>query len=135
MTRKEFMAKLGLGATFALTATCLGGCSSDNAGVESDVDFTLDLNDAANADIMQVGGYVFQGNVVVAMNMEGNYVAASKICSHEQLTQVIFQNNIWYCTAHAAEFSQTGEGLNANGSDGLAIYNTELSGNMLRVFS
>lgn len=135
MNRKEFLEKLGLGAAFALTATCGGGCSSDNAGEDADVDFTLDLDDAANADLLQDGGYIFNGNVVIARNNDGAYVAATKVCSHEQLTQVIFQNNIWYCTAHAAEFDQTGEGLNANGSDGLTIYNTELSGNMLRIFS
>ncbi len=135
MNRKEFLAKLGMGAAFALTATCLGSCSSDNAGETGDVDFTLDLDAAANAELLQEGGFVISNKVVVAKNSDGEFVAATVVCSHEDLEQIVFQNNIWRCTAHLAEFNQQGEGLNANGSNGLAIYQTELSGNMLRVFS
>lgn len=141
MNRKEFLKRLGGGAAFALTATCLGGCAVENIapdvpGASNAVDFTLDLTQASNSNLMNNGGYVVVNNqVVVARTTNGEYVAATRTCSHEPRKQIILRNGEWYCTAHSARFSLNGNGLNRNGSRGLTIYNTELNGNMLRVFA
>lgn len=47
----------------------------------------------------------------------------------------IDNNHQWYCTAHGASFDINGTGLNSNGSKGLTIYKTSLSGTSLRIFS
>lgn len=138
MNRKEFLSKLGMGAAFALTATCLGGCTKDNSLTAFDlqnVDFTLDLSDPANSALLENGGYVIRNRVVVARNMSGELVAATQVCSHESKVKVIYRNNEWYCTEHGARFALDGQGLNKNGSRGLTVYKTELNGNLLRVFA
>lgn len=137
MNRKEFLEKLGVGAAFALTATCLGSCSKDSAEEEKDVDFTIDLSNADFAALENNGDFVITENTVVARGIDGEYLAASVVCSHENLRQVTFdnQNNEWFCTAHGARYDLDGEGLNPNGAKGLAVYNTSLDGNMLRIFS
>jgi cytochrome b6-f complex iron-sulfur subunit len=135
MERRAFLSTLGLGAAFALTATCMGSCTKDTAVATAD--FTLNLDDAANASLKTNGGYVISNNCVVARDTSGNYVAATVICSHEQKKQVIYdktQNN-YRCTAHDAQFSLLGKGLNSNGSGGLTVYKTTLTGNLLRVYS
>lgn len=127
-----------MGAAFALTATCLGGCAAENVtpDVNGTVDFTLDLTDAANANLSNNGGYVVVDNaVVVGRANDGGYVAATRTCSHEPRKEVRLRNDEWYCTAHGARFGLNGGGLNGNGRNGLKIYKTELNGNMLRVFS
>ncbi len=134
MNRKEFLSKLGIGAAFVLTSTCLGSCTKDNAALDN-IDFTLDLDAPANTSLLQNGGYIVQSSVVVAKNNNGAYVAATQICSHDDLVEVTFKNNEFYCTAHGARFDQQGNGLNSNGSKGIRTYQTELSGNILRVFS
>jgi cytochrome b6-f complex iron-sulfur subunit len=137
MDRKQFLSTLGLGAAFALTASCLGSCKKTATTPSGPVDFTLDLTAAANTALNTNGGYVISNGCVVAKTTTGTYAAATQICSHEGRTQVIYDatNNNWYCTAHGARFNITGGGLNSNGSSGLTIYKTQLTGNMLRVYS
>lgn len=137
MDRKDFLNKIGLGAAFALTATCLGSCSKESTTPSGPVDFTLNLNDPANAALANNGGYVIQNAVVVAKTSTGSYVAATVICSHEGQQQITFRgaNNQWYCTAHGATYDVNGAGLNSNGSRGLTIYKTQLTGTSLRVYS
>lgn len=132
MTRKEFLGKIGIGAAFVLTASCLGSCTKDAGNA---VDFILDLNDSANAALQNTGGYIIKNQVVVAKAEDGNYYAATQICSHEGEVKVIFRNNEYYCTAHGAKFDLQGSGLNNDAQKGLTIYNTTLSGTQLRVFS
>lgn len=136
MNRKEFIEKLGLGAAFALTATCLGGCYKDNAiSPAQDADFTLDLTDSANSNLLQNGGYIIKDRIVIAKNDNGDYVAATQLCSHDDKYKVIFKDDEWFCTDHDARFDQNGNGLNDKGRKGLTIYQTELNGDLLRVFS
>lgn len=136
MNRKDFLSKLGIGAAFVLTSTCLGSCTRDEAEQMSDINLELDLNDDRYTSLSTVGNYVIVDSVVVARTITGDFVAATSICSHEGLEQITYSNqNEWFCTAHGARFSIAGEGLNANGSKGLQIFQTELSGNILKVFS
>jgi len=141
MNRKHFLKKLSGGAAFALTATCLGGCAVENIApdqpnITAATDFSLDLNAAVNSNLSNNGGYVIVNNqVVVARTTTGEYVAATRTCSHDPRKEVIMRNGEWYCTAHGARFRLDGVGLNGNGRNGLTIYNTQLTGNILRVFA
>lgn len=137
MKRKEFLEKLGIGAAFVLTSTCLGGCTRDEADPPKDINFTIDLDEAKYDELKVFGSYVIEDDIVIARSNSGEYLAATLICSHEGLSQITYSDKegAWFCTAHEALFSEEGEGLNANGSKGLTIYNTELNNNLLRVFS
>jgi cytochrome b6-f complex iron-sulfur subunit len=138
MERREFLEKIGIGAAFVLTASCMGGCSKDsNFAPTGTVDFTLDLAAAENAVLSANGGFLITNKVVVVRDTAGNYVAATQICSHEGKVQVIYNKtgNNYSCTAHGATFDLAGKGTNDNGSKGLTIYKTALSGTKLRVFS
>lgn len=132
MTRKEFLGKIGIGAAFILTASCLGSCSKDANG---NVDFILDLDASENAALQNSGGYIIKDQVVVVKADDGNYYAATQICSHEDKVKVIFKDNEYYCTDHGARFDLNGEGLNSKGNKGISVYNTALSDTQLRVFS
>lgn len=143
MTRKEFLGKIGIGAAFVLTATCMGGCKEDdgdlggngsNPPVTSGLDFTIDLNAAENAALQTNGGFVLKNKVVIARDNTGSILAATQVCSHEEFEDVIFQNDEFICTRHGARFSKQGAGLNNNGANGLFIYQTALNGSILRVF-
>ena len=134
MDRRDFLAQLGIGASFVLTTACLSSCKTDTV---SPVDFTLNLDDAANAALKVNGSYIVSNNTVVARTTAGAYVAATLICSHEQKKEVTYRksSNSYLCTAHSAEFDLTGKGLNSNGSKGLTIFQTALTGTSLHVFS
>jgi len=137
MKRKEFIEKLGIGAAFVLTSTCLGSCTRDSAEPIKDLDLIIDLTLEEYQELNNFGSYIIKDQVVIARSNSGDYIAATHICSHDQLPQITYNdtNGGWLCTAHAASFTEDGEGLNANGSKGLQIFKTELDGDILRVTS
>ena len=77
---------------------------------------------------------------MVVKNLEGNFVAATQVCSHQSYDQVRFLTNdggIFYCDVHGSRFELDGTPLNqvdSNAAKPLKIYNTELNGDLLRVF-
>lgn len=138
MERKEFLAQLGLGAAFVLTAGCFGSCKKDNASNTTNVDnvdISLDITAAANAALLTNGGYIIKNDVVIAKNTSGAFVAATVVCTHQGNKNIAFVNNEWNCNVHGARFNQAGVSLNGVASTNLKIYNTSLNGNTLRVYS
>lgn len=137
MDRIEFLKKLGGGAAFALTATCLGGCMGASPSPQSEsVDMTIDLTDSSYASLQSNGGYVVINNrVVVARTTSGELVAATRTCSHENLKLIGLRNDEWYCSEHGARFSLNGQGLNSDASRGLQIFQLSQTGNELRIYS
>lgn len=145
MERKDFLRSLGAGAAFALTFPCLQGCSKDQVDgnieeVPTGVDFTVDLTSQEGQALSANGGFILKNLVVVARNLQGEYVAASQVCSHESYDQVRFVNQdggIFYCDVHGSRFGQDGTPLNQVDSTparALKVFNTELEGSLLRVF-
>ncbi len=145
MERKEFLRSLGAGAAFALTFPCLQGCSKDDDNgdiveVPTGIDFTIDLNSTEGAKLANNGSFILKNLVVVVKNLEGNFIAASQVCSHESYDQVRYVPNdggIFYCDVHGSRFELDGAPLNqvdSNTPKPLKIYNTELNGDILRVF-
>ncbi len=150
MERKEFLKSMGAGAAFALTFPCLNGCSTDSENLDQfpepeGVDFTVDLDSADAAPLANDGGFILvkssaslgYTDIVVARNLEGNLIAASQICSHQQTEEVRFiseDGGIFRCSTHGSRFSQNGTPLNSVTSNPLRVFNTELNGTTLRVF-
>ncbi|NNK74893.1 MAG: Rieske 2Fe-2S domain-containing protein [Maribacter sp.] len=145
MERKEFLRSLGAGAAFALTFPCLQGCSKDDDNGDivetpTGIDFTIDLNSTEGAQLANNGSFILKNLVVVVKNLEGNFVAATQVCSHQSYDQVRFLTNdggIFYCDVHKSRFALDGSPLNqvdSNAAKPLKIYNTELNGDILRVF-
>lgn len=134
MERREFLEKLGIGAAFVLSTSCFQSCSKTDLGP---VDFTLNLDDAANTALKTNGGYVISNNTVVAKATTGEYVAATVLCSHEPKKKVFYDKgkNQFHCSEHGALFDLQGKGLNSEAKNGLTVYKTQLTGNTLRIYS
>ncbi len=136
LTRKDFLNKLGLGAAFVLTSTCLQSCSKDMADVPAEIDFTVDLDNSEYDNLLSPEGWVVVNAVVVAQGLNGEYLAATVVCSDAGNPRVEYRDGEWFCPVHGARFTLDGEGLNARGSAGLTNYNTKLiAPTILRVFS
>ena len=145
MERKEFLRTLGAGAAFALTFPCLQGCSKDDGNRDkvetpTGIDFTIDLNSTEGQALAENGSFILKELVVVVKDLDGNFVAATQICSHESYDQVRYLTNdggIFYCDVHGSRFALDGEPLNqvdSTTAKPLKIYNTELNGDILRVY-
>ncbi|WP_343485666.1 Rieske 2Fe-2S domain-containing protein [Allomuricauda sp. d1] len=150
MERKEFLRSMGASAAFALMFPCVSGCSKDGEDLETfpepdGVDFTVDLTSPEAAPLANNGGFIAVKSdpeltyldIIVARNLEGDLIAASKICSHQQTEEVRFisdSGGIFNCTTHGSRFAQDGTPLNTITNNPLKIFNTELNGDILRVF-
>ena len=151
MERKEFLRSLGAGAAFAVMFPCASGCSSNRREAletfdePTGVDFVIDLSNPDYAALNTNGGFVLVmsnssdglTDIVVARNLEGELVAASQICSHQQTDRVRFisdDGGIFFCSTHGSRFNQNGTPLNTITNNPLKVFNTELEGEILRIF-
>ncbi len=137
MQRREFLSTLGLGAATVVCAQCLNGCTQpDPISAPTNVDFTLDLSNPAYAVLKNVGGYLYNGGVVVAHVANGTYVAVSQACTHAGANVTYDLNtNSFYCPAHGSMFALSGAVTRGPAGNALGSYKTTLTGNSLRVYS
>jgi cytochrome b6-f complex iron-sulfur subunit len=145
MERKEFLSLIGLGSASALAAVCMGSCSKSTESTTTpgqpttptNVNITLDLTLPANAALANPGGYIYTGAIIVAKTIAGNFIAVSKVCTHQGATiQYEGTNKRFYCPNHGATFSDTGAFIAGPDSlAGLKQYKTTLSGNTLTITS
>lgn len=146
MKRGEFIRSLGLSSAALMAFYCMGtltSCSNSNddptpsnpTNPGNKVDFTLDLNAAANANLKTEGGFVTQGNVIVARVKGGAYAALSRICTHQggSLEYQLATDRL-SCPLHGSAFSTAGAVLNGPATTALKVYKTTLTGTNLRVF-
>ena len=137
--RHEFLKSLGLKGASLLAVYCgasaLSSCSNESVTPASNVDFTLDLSNAAYSKLNTVGNYVIANGVVVARVSSTSFAAVTQVCSHEGRANVIYSGGGFYCTVHGATYSTTGTGTNSTGSRGIKAYQTTLAGTSLHVFS
>lgn len=151
MTRTEFLKNLKLGGGALMAVYCIGaitGCANENtplpaANVNPEpikngkIDFTLDLTLDANKALRADGGFLYNGDIIVARSKDAKYIALSKICTHVGTT-VEFQKetNDIYCPNHGSKFDLTGKVIKSPAPSALKMYQTELlaSGVKLRVF-
>jgi cytochrome b6-f complex iron-sulfur subunit len=139
MDRKEFLSLVGLGSAALALTYCFGGCQPQNSGVPNaptNVNFTLDLANAAYSALESNGGYIYSNGVIVARTVSGDYVAVSKYCTHAGGT-VVYDSRVnnFYCPVHGSVFSTNGSVVNGPASIPLVKYNTSLTGTSLRVYS
>lgn len=137
ISRTEFLRLTGLSAAVLLPA-CLGGLSScddhETPGpAPTGVDFTLDVSTGA---LSSNGGSLVKDGIIVARTNSGDFIAVSAACTHEgAIIGFDAGANNFSCPRHGAQFSTTGAVTRGPANRNLVKYNTELSGNSLRVFS
>jgi cytochrome b6-f complex iron-sulfur subunit len=114
----------------------LGSCKKTGSSpAAASVDFTLNLNDAANAALKNNGGYIYSQGVIIARTLAGAYIAVSQYCTHQGVT-VVYQGsgNDFFCNAHGSSFSTAGAVTGGPASGNLKSYSTSLSGTNLRIW-
>jgi cytochrome b6-f complex iron-sulfur subunit len=136
MDRKKFLTLIGAGATSITLFHCIGcSKSSDNPG-SSGINFTLDLTESVNASLLNTGGTLAKDGVLVAHTLSGSYIAVQQSCTHESFPLIYHVSaQIFICNKHGAAFNENGVVINPPATKNLTVYNTELTGTSLRVYS
>ena len=112
----------------------MNSCAEES--VDPNVDFTLDLTSSENSALLNTGGSLARQGVIIARISSTEFVALRRACTHEG-TDVNYQSTKqnFRCPNHGSEFSKTGAVQIGPATRPLKQYNTELTGNELRVFS
>jgi cytochrome b6-f complex iron-sulfur subunit len=137
MNRKEFLRLSAL----AVAGVAVGGssflesCSKSSTNPSGPtVDFSLDLTQAANAALNNVGGSVYSQGVIVVKNTATTFVAVAQACTHEGCT--VAYNGIasdFVCPCHGGTYSLTGSVISGPPPSPLKSYTVTQSGNILTV--
>jgi cytochrome b6-f complex iron-sulfur subunit len=134
MDRKEFLERMGIAITIPFCLGAMQSCNQSNPiPAPTNVDFTIDVSSGA---LSQNGGYVAKSGLIVARTLSGEFLAVSAACTHEGTSvQYRASQNNFICPSHGATFSSNGKVTNGPAKKSLAVYNTQLTGTTLRVFS
>jgi cytochrome b6-f complex iron-sulfur subunit len=141
MKRDEFIKKVAVGGSILLTTPFIfNSCSKDesptpdeeNTGGTSIAELDLTKSDYDNLDT--IGGFVYQGNVIIIRSSASNYIALSKVCTH-QGCEVGYDhaNSKLPCPCHQSEFDTNGNVLKGPATTKLKKYTTKLEGNKLTI--
>ena len=136
MNREDFLKKLGAAALFTCMGNSLVNCTNQADPAPANADFTIDLTTSQYNPLNNVGGSVSANGIIIARLSTTEFVALSRSCTHEG-TSVNYRSSQkdFQCPSHGARFSTTGSVLQGPAKRSLVKYNTQLSGNSLRVFS
>ncbi len=140
MDRKDFLNSIGMSAAAFALINCIGCKKSTELTTETlgptGINFTLDLGLAANSALMKNGGSLISNGIIVAKTNLGSFIAVQRSCTHENYSLTYQSSNKrFYCPNHGATFSETGSVTNGPASSSLTAYKTELTGNLLRIYS
>ncbi|MBK5279614.1 MAG: Rieske 2Fe-2S domain-containing protein [Bacteroidia bacterium] len=135
MERSEFLKYFGTGL-LVCTGCSLVSCGNNDDPTPSGVDFTLDLTLPENSSLQSAGGSVSKDGVIVDRISSNEFTALSRACTHEG-TNVNYRSTQqdFLCPNHGSVFDKNGSVKTGPATKVLFKYNTELTGNSLRVFS
>jgi cytochrome b6-f complex iron-sulfur subunit len=138
MERKEFLKQaLGLCGLAMIPAGVMESCSKQSTGGPTNVNFTLDLGNAADAALVNPGGALIANGVLVIQTATGVFHALSATCTHAGC-QVGYNASagIVACPCHGGTYSATtGAVTGGPPPAALATYQVTQSGNILTVKS
>jgi len=141
MDGKDFLNNIGMStAAFALV-NCTGckqtdWASSSDTSSPARVNFTLDLSMVGNALLLNKGGSLVSNGIIVANTQVVAYIAVQRSCTHESYV-VSYQSgsNRFSCLNHGETFSASGTITNVPASRAITVYNTQLMGTTIKVYS
>ncbi len=138
MERKDFLKKgLALCGLSMIPAGLMQSCSKASNSGPTNVNFTLDLTQAANTSLNTVGGAVSVNGLIIIRTSATVFSALSSTCTHEGCT-VNYNASAAkiVCPCHNGTFNATtGAVLGGPPPSSLTTYKTSLSGNILTVTS
>lgn len=140
MKRKDFLSKAAVGGSLLLVSPWyFSSCSSSD---DDDMDpgggntgnVMVDLSESKNANLGDIGGYLYVGNIIVIRTGNNSFAALSKICTHQQCTvEYDPGTNELPCPCHQSRFNINGGVLNGPASSPLKKYTVVKNGDILNI--
>jgi cytochrome b6-f complex iron-sulfur subunit len=137
MERKEFLRKFLYGSGLLMAAPLVfNACSKkendpDNPDNGAN-DITVDLNSSTYSALKTVGGYAYSGNIIIMRTGETQYLALSKVCTHQSCT-VEYSGSQLVCPCHQSKFDTNGNVLQGPATSALEKFTVTLNGSTLKI--
>jgi len=138
MERKDFLKKTIAFCGLSLIPTgIIESCNKQGFAGPANVNFTLDLTNAANAALKTAGGSLISNGVIVIRVNASTFDALSATCTHAGCTVGYnASRGTVVCPCHGGTYSPSaGAVLSGPPPSGLTTYTTSLNGNILTVKS
>jgi len=138
MERRDFLKNaVALCGLSLLPAGVIESCSKQSFAGPTNVNFSLDLTNSANAALKSVGGALVANGVIVIRTSTANFDALSATCTHAGCTVGYNASSATIvCPCHGGTYSPaSGAVLGGPPPSALAKYTATLSGNILTVKS
>ncbi len=136
MERKEFLKKsLAVCGLSLIPAGIIESCSKQSYGGPTNVNFTVDLSNSANAALAVAGGSLLTNGVIIIHTGGTVYHAFSATCTHAGCTVGYSRGSI-ICPCHGGTFNPTtGAVTGGPPPSGLTSYAVSQSGSVLTIKS
>jgi cytochrome b6-f complex iron-sulfur subunit len=137
MERRDFFkSACALCGLALIPAALVESCTKQTYSGPSNVSFTLDLTQSANAALNTVGGYLVTNGVIVIRSSGSTFDALSATCTHQGCT-VGYNSSAQevVCPCHGGTYNLSGKVLGGPPPSPLTSYTATLSGNILTVKS
>ncbi|HZL09669.1 MAG TPA: ubiquinol-cytochrome c reductase iron-sulfur subunit [Prolixibacteraceae bacterium] len=140
MDRKDFFSKVLVGGSVLFLAPAVfNSCSKTSdptPGIGGSLSgpTVIDLSTNAFISLNTVGGYAYSGNIIIIRASTTNYIAMSKLCTHQGCTVTYNKSgNKLICPCHGAAFNTSGSVLQGPASRPLSLYTVTVDGNTLTI--
>jgi len=136
MNRKEFFSKAFVGGSLLFLAPAVFNACTKATDVipATGGNSTIDLTSSSFASLKTVGGYAYSGNVIIIRSSATNYIALSKICTHQGCT-VGYDSSVkkLVCPCHGAMYSTSGTVLQGPANNSLTMFTATVTGTTLTI--
>jgi len=136
MDRKDFFKKAFIGGSVLLFApTVFTACTKASDALPTNGGSgTIDLTSSSYAALKNVGGYAYNGNVIIIRTSTTNYIVLSSICTHQGCT-VGYDSSVkkLVCPCHGAMYNTNGTVLQGPAQSALTLYTATVSGTTLTI--
>lgn len=141
-SRRAVLRGLGVAAVGALVLD--GGCQQQGSSLPTANSSTcganrcIDLGDAANKDLMTVGGAMLidsaNDTIMVIRASDTQIIALSAICTHASCSMdYSASQQVLDCGCHGSQFSTTGRVLRGPAKQALHIYTATMANNLITI--
>lgn len=133
MNRKEFLSQVLCTSGAVITGTYLiTSCEQNDEQPSINGEITVDLNN--NPELQSEGGYIYKKDIIIVNTGNNNFIALSKICTHQQCTVEYNESKEEVtCPCHGSAFNQKGEVLDGPASDPLKSFDVTKQDNTLTI--
>lgn len=139
MKRRELLRSIAAGTTAVFVVpSLLTSCEEesidpdDNNGSNTD-ELTIDLTEGKYSDLVNTGGFVIEGSIII-FNTGDGFLALSSKCTHSGCTvNYNHSSGNLPCPCHGSVFSTSGSVLNGPADSPLKKYDITQEGDILTI--